>query len=92
MSGTWQAPHNGETLIALPVSLAILNEVKVMNSLVFDANKTLFPFLFSSFFPRWFWNGAEINTTFCLIPTETILPESPFRIGEKRSLLESSLF
>ncbi|XP_035875383.1 N-acetylglucosamine-1-phosphotransferase subunits alpha/beta isoform X3 [Phyllostomus discolor] len=31
---------------------------------------------------RWSWNGAGINTTFCLIPTETILLESPFRIVE----------
>lgn len=30
---------------------------------------------------RWFWNGAGINTTFCLIPIETILLENPFRIG-----------
>lgn len=34
------------------------------------------------FCSRWFWNGAEINTMFCLIPIETILLESPFRIGE----------
>lgn len=36
------------------------------------------------FFPRWFWNGAGINTTFCLILTEIILLGSPFRIGKKR--------
>lgn len=35
-----------------------------------------------SFYSRWFWNGAGINTTFCLIPTETILLGNPFRIGE----------
>lgn len=29
---------------------------------------------------------------FCLIPTETILLESPFKIGEKRSVLERNLF
>lgn len=48
-SDMWQARHNGWTLITLPVSLAILNDVKVMNSLIFDANKTLFLFFFLLF-------------------------------------------
>lgn len=48
--------------------------------LVFNPQKALM--FFSFFSSRWFWNGAGINTMFCLIPTETILLGNPFRIGK----------